>query len=273
MIPVCRVRFDDGDGLSLRPESWDYGIARSILLDNEYRLPERFSADDLILDIGAHVGAFAYACLQRGAGRVMAFEPDPDNARLAAANLAPYADRCELQSTAVWRSDRAADSLCLRRARHCLNTGGHDVLSDRGDGLRIEAIALDAVLSRLQGTVRLLKIDCEGAEYPILLTATRLDRVEAIAGEFHLFGPMSEHGEVTERMRVDGVERYDAETLAAHLHAQGFRVEIVQQGAADHGLFFAQRPRSELPPQTLPRHALRRDGTHHAAKLKVAVVK
>jgi hypothetical protein len=56
-------------------------------LVEDTRLPERFSPDDIIIDIGAHIGAFAYACLQRGAGRVIAFEPEPENYALPRLSL------------------------------------------------------------------------------------------------------------------------------------------------------------------------------------------
>ena len=46
-----------------RPGTLDRLIARSVLLDNEYRLPDRFEAGDLVIDVGAHVGSFATACL------------------------------------------------------------------------------------------------------------------------------------------------------------------------------------------------------------------
>lgn len=47
--------------LALRPDTWDTEIVRSVWLRNEYRLPPKFAKDDVIVDIGAHVGAFALA--------------------------------------------------------------------------------------------------------------------------------------------------------------------------------------------------------------------
>ena len=247
MIALEQVHVGAGT-LVLRPESWDYGIARSVMLDNEYQLPDSFCADDLIIDIGAHIGAFACACLQRGAGKVIAFEPEPDNFALATSNLAIHGDQCELHAEAVWRSDGDEFmTLQLRRARHPLNTGGHDVLGDdtaTWEGLEVPGVALDTVLARLDGPVRLLKIDTEGAEYPVLLTATRLAQVMAIAGEYHRLGPASVHGGSSHRMRVMGMDHYNGEALFAHLRMQGFEVEskLDPSGSLDHGLFFAHRP-------------------------------
>lgn len=243
MSYTCQVRLDDGSMLRLRPESWDYGIARSVLLDNEYRLPDTFDANDLIIDIGAHIGAFSHACLRRGAGRVIAFEPEPANFSLAMENLAPFAEAIDLRAEAVWRSDRPSEPLHLRSASERLNTGGHRVVSDRGQAHRVRAVSLDDVLSRLARRVSLLKIDCEGGEYPILLTASRLDLVEAIVGEFHRLGPGSVHGDVDESMRADGFDLLDERVLISHLSTQGFDVDIArcEEKSPDHSLFFARR--------------------------------
>lgn len=244
MSRICTIPFfdDDDGGFSLRPESWDWGIARAVVVNNEYRLPERFRETDVVIDIGAHIGSFAYACLRRGAGKVISFEPDPENAALAARNLAHFGSRCELHAAAVWRSDGRVPNLLLGRAKERLNTGGHSVVSD-GGGVAVPVIALDAVLASLAGPIRLLKIDCEGAEYPILFTSRHLDRVASIVGEFHRIGPGSEHGDVTAAVQVDGVARYDEVSLAQHLRARGYEVELAYDRDGDrekdHGLFFA----------------------------------
>ncbi len=41
---------------------------------------------------------------------------------------------------------------------------------------------------------KLLKIDCEGAEYEILPNARALSRVDYLSGEFHMNGPLRERG-------------------------------------------------------------------------------
>ncbi|MFA5291307.1 MAG: FkbM family methyltransferase, partial [Candidatus Paceibacterota bacterium] len=60
----------------LRDGTSDLNIFRSINESqfNEYRLPEKFEAEDIIIDIGLHIGSFSYACATKGAGRVLGFE-------------------------------------------------------------------------------------------------------------------------------------------------------------------------------------------------------
>jgi hypothetical protein len=51
----------------------------------------------------------------------------------------------------------------------------------------VESITLDSIFARHRiEKCKLLKIDCEGSEYEILLGARCLDRVEYLAGEFHI---------------------------------------------------------------------------------------
>src|SRR5262245_11121336 len=167
----------------LRPDTIDRRIFRHVVIDNEYRLPERFGADDVLLDVGAHIGSFALAALRRGAGRVYCCEPDRDNFRLLEHNLSPYQPRVRLLAGAVWRSDQPAAALGLHNPIDPRNTGACR-LTEGGDSTA--AFAFDDLVDRLTvggRRLRLVKLDCEGAEWPILLTSRRLGRIEAFCGE------------------------------------------------------------------------------------------
>ena len=91
-----------------RPNSGDRGIFIEVCLQNEYRLPPNFEPDDVIVDIGGNVGAFAHACLTRGAGRVICCEPEPGNVAILRQNLARWGDRVEIIPAAVWPGNEPA---------------------------------------------------------------------------------------------------------------------------------------------------------------------
>src|SRR5437764_1613966 len=78
---------------------------------DEYRLPKRFEPDDVVVDVGAHIGSFAYAVVLRGGEHVWSIEPDRANFTFAAENLRPHIDKgfVQLMQRAVWRSDRNDD--------------------------------------------------------------------------------------------------------------------------------------------------------------------
>lgn len=170
----------------LREETTDAKILESIMAENEYDLPESFSEDDLIVDVGAHIGIFAYACLIRGVGFVHCLEVGRENAELLVANLRPFdRRRWALTNAAVWGAGDPPSGLSVNES----NPGASTLV----DGTPSETIAgsvpILAVLKNLgeYERIRLLKIDCEGAEHEILhdLQPEELSHVDEIVGEAH----------------------------------------------------------------------------------------
>lgn len=216
----------------LRPGTIDRRIFRTVVIDNEYRLPQRFSADDVILDVGAHVGCFALACLRRGAGRVVCCEPDGDNFRLLEQNLAPFARRVSLRQVAVWRNDVPVSQLSMLDPPDARNTGAACV---GGAGRFAAAFAFDDLVREI-GRARLVKLDCEGAEWPILLTSSALDRIDSIRGEYHL-------GAFPQEYHVDGQPTFTPQLIRRTLEDHGFRAEVEETVGSwpPVGLFFARR--------------------------------
>ena len=165
---------------AFRPDTWDLTIWQPVVLGNEYRLPPCFEPTDVIVDVGGHIGAFAHACLMRGAGKIITCEPHPENLELLRRNLARYGNRVEIIPAAVWPKGEPAMMSPAEDNPH--NTGGGTVC--RGRGQQVDTITLVDVLARAGGLVRLLKLDCEGAEYAIL-DGVDLSRVQNVCGEAH----------------------------------------------------------------------------------------
>lgn len=222
----------------LRPGTIDRRLFREVVIQNQYRLPRRFRRTDVVLDVGGHVGSFAYAVLRRGAGSVWCCEASATNLRLLQHNLYPYRDRVRLLYGAVWRSDATVAHLGLHNPDTAANTGAIQV-TDAPATRRVPVVPFDELIDRATDggarRVRLLKLDCEASEWPILLTSRRLDRIDALCGEYHVVpaaGPFA----------VAGYEEYSPELLERHLGAHGFRVRTVPEPRqAGLGLFFAER--------------------------------
>jgi len=232
---------------------------------DEYRLPERFEPDDVVVDVGAHIGSFAYAVVLRGGKHVWSIEPDRTNCVSAAEHLRPYVDRgfVRLMHAAVWRSDPNDDELrfdgyhafpqSYPGMEGIVNTGNGSVVWGLGEP--VAKIAFDDVVdlatSRGERRVRLLKLDCEGAEWPILLTSRRLHLIDEIVGEFHeLGGPFLEIGENRPSnahvFHSDRVARFTIEELVRFLREAGFCVTSSRHVRPDGvleglGVFFATR--------------------------------
>jgi FkbM family methyltransferase len=253
---------------SFRPGTLDRMIFDGVVALDEYRLPERFEPDDVVLDVGAHIGSFAYAVVLRGGKHVWSIEPDRTNCAFAAEHLRPYVDRgyVRLMHAAVWRSDPNDDELrfdgyhafpqSYPGMEGVVNTGDGSVVWGLGEP--VAKIAFDDVVDLATNggarRVRLLKLDCEGAEWPIVLTSRRLHLIDEIVGEFHeLGGPFLEIGEnrpsnahVFHSARVAG---FTIEELVRFLCDAGFCVtydrHMRPDGALEGlGLFFATRDRS-----------------------------
>lgn len=156
-------------------------------------LDSRFAPTDVVLDIGGRIGAFSFACHALGSRRIRVFEPVAASADRLRRNLG-HLDGITVHDRAICGSD-APDAAA-------------------------PALPLDAVLADLP-QVRLLKLDCQGLEHPMLLTATSLRKVERIVGNWR------------------AAPEAQTAALRRHLEAQGFLVTLPQAGM--NGYFDAVR--------------------------------
>jgi FkbM family methyltransferase len=238
---------------AFRPGTIDEAVFESVNLYNEYRLPDAFGPDDLILDVGAHIGSFCHAALVRGAGRVFGVEADEGNFRCAERNLAGFGDRVRLENVAAWRSDQGPTTLVFH-SPDAVNTGAGNV-GWADAGREVPAVPFDDLVRRATDggprRVRFLKIDCEGSEFPILLTSKALHLIDEIAGEFHEFHGEFDPYDVPPRFRVAGVDRLTIEELAAALRRSGFEVSWERNGRTNIGMFYARRVAAPVAPPRL----------------------
>ena len=243
----------------------DNAIFNGVVVFNEYRLPARFAPGDIVIDVGAHIGSFAHAVLSRGCENVTCVEADRTNCEIAAENLRPDIEngRVQLVRGAAWRSDRNTDELyfdgyhpfpkSFTGMEGILNTGNGSVVW--GSGEPVAKIAFDEIVDRAtnygERPVRLLKLDCEGAEWPILLTSQRLGLIREICGEFHEIG--GQFLEISEDRPAKqpifsfaNVEKFTIDVLVDTLSDAGFTVTWCRHrrptGSLEGlGLFFATR--------------------------------
>jgi FkbM family methyltransferase len=221
--------------LAFRAGTHDQSIWLGMMTGNEYCLPASFAADDIVIDIGMHIGSFCYTALLRGCQHVYGFEAERENFSLAVHNLKRFGERVHLYHKAVWRSDRTGDTL-FHGGYGDDNTGGGSILYNT-TGDKLDVIALDDIIREVtadgQKRIRMVKIDCEGSEFPILLTSRLLHLVDKIHGEYH-------NTPVSSVARVEGVNQFTIAELTRYLQEAGF---LVNSFAKDNnlGLFFATR--------------------------------
>ena len=140
-------------------------------------LVECLKPGDVVLDVGANVGFIAViaAKLVGPAGRVVAFEPVPANARLVRRNARLNGlSRLEVVETAV--GDRCGTArLVLARLSGGSALAGTDLPPDACGEIEVPLTTLDAWHAREPATrPALVKIDVEGAELAVLRGAVGL---------------------------------------------------------------------------------------------------
>ncbi len=234
----------------LRPNTWDAAIWESVVTKNEYELPDDMSGL-VVLDIGAHVGAFAEACLTRGAAFVLSVECEPSNFDTLQRNLAHWGARSLCLRVAAWRSDDGHDRDKLTFLGYApgyageRNTGGGACMAATetvtGGVLDVYPMAFDAIfdlavtLGKKSG-VDVVKFDCEGSEGPILHTSRRLASVrQTIMGEWH-----SHLDELFQANSPVVAVAYSPDAIRTVLEGAGFAVEM-RPTAGTLGIFRAAR--------------------------------
>jgi FkbM family methyltransferase len=102
--PIIRVRLPGfKHNMYLRTGTSDMDVFRQVFVDREYESVHPRETVETILDCGANVGYTSVYFLNKYPdARVVAVEPDPENARICRMNLAPYGDRAQVVVGAVW---------------------------------------------------------------------------------------------------------------------------------------------------------------------------
>jgi len=133
---------------------------------------------DCYFDVGAHTGFFSLIAsrIVGSSGRIVTFEPDPENAAVLKSNLARNGlTDVAVVEAAVWSS---AGKLAFQRAAEASNRTQGQVATTTAEGpscVSVRAVCLDDLVYDEQRPVpHLVKMDVEGAEWEALQGARRL---------------------------------------------------------------------------------------------------
>lgn len=165
------------EGLWYRPDTADVQAIRDV--NRTLRRPGGPEPLDVVLDIGAHIGAFSLRALDRGALLVKAVEPEPSNIVMFLKNVPD--PRVELvQAAAGWPSGRTI--LHVKQGKgtdsHSLTKGGRT-----NKELLVRVVSLAQLCEDFAPTF--VKIDIEGAEYQLDLIEGFPETADRLFIEFH----------------------------------------------------------------------------------------
>lgn len=150
---------------------------------DEYGLCRQLPQLKTIVDIGANIGLFSVAARARYPSvTIHAYEPNPRSVAYLQANtselgITVYPEAVGSREGRVFIED-SSDS---NQARTSSSNNGN-----------IVQVGLDTVVERMGGTVDLIKIDCERAEWSMFEQAAPWQRIRNIRMEYHLLGSHTE---------------------------------------------------------------------------------
>lgn len=151
-------------------------------------------AGDVVLDIGANQGFFTCYAASKGA-QVFAFEPVPELYQRLRENVARngFSDRVTIQQCAVGASAGSVNLFVSSRLGGAQSTIVPEFVRAAGvpvvQTIQAECKTLPDILQELPlSSVRLCKLDVEGAELGILstLSNSELRRIQSFVLEYHL---------------------------------------------------------------------------------------
>lgn len=171
-----------------REDTNDYNTILSILQNDEYKTAKMtYSPGDTFVDIGSHIGIWS-ALMERLVpnARVYAVEPLPENVDLIKDNT-----NATINKAAV--SNRDETKIKIYYADNSLGGLHHKFVGNmcemKGDTFYLaDSISLKTLLNGID-KVKVLKIDCEGAEHLFFKFADKatLSKIDYIIGEYHNF--------------------------------------------------------------------------------------
>jgi len=212
----------NGISYKIHPKSTDMGVIQEIHNENVYQIQrDDIRNNSVVIDIGAHIGVFSvFAAVQAENVTVYSFEPEPGNFELLVRNIA--ANNLESRIHPI---NLAVSNIDIPRKliRSATSVSAHSFSANKfldddvKDSLAVNCTTLSDIFRKYEiNKCDILKLDCEGEEYNILLNASDeiLAKIVKIVGEYH-----------------DGLNQYTHDDLGNFLSERDFEVEMKGLGS------------------------------------------
>jgi len=154
-----------------------------VVIGNVYGASEETMRGREVIDIGANMGTFSILAASLGARKVIAIEPVTPTFDVLIKNVwKSGSDVIKPQKAVV--SDRAGEYVRIGLQQ---KTGHNSLYNAQEDFEEVYSVTLNNLLDMVDGSNVFLKMDCEGAEYDILMNASEedMERITTIALEVH----------------------------------------------------------------------------------------
>lgn len=213
----------------IRPHKSDLVVLNEVFATKDYdiaikRLQPRTS---VVVDIGGHIGTFTIKASLH-AKKVIVYEPEKENAFLLKKNVElNKRGNIKVMPFGIARKQGKYPMYISKKNANC-NSMYSTLTRNASHTQMIECKNFEDEMRRLKlKRINLLKVDCEGAEFEILMSLKRetFDVIDSIIAEYH-----------------DGAGiGYDHSDLIALLGKRGFQVKTVNKIDDKTGLLYATK--------------------------------
>ena len=223
--PIIQYNLRNGIKFLIRTKTNDRLVFNEVLFYNLYLKKFNIKEDDIIIDIGGHIGFFAITASKMAKkGKVYCFEPLEENFNLLRKNREiNNAQNLFIFQKAISNKKRK-DFFYFNKLNYA---GGSLIKINNGEKRAIYSDTLKNIIKKNNlKKIDFLKMDCEGKEFEILFKSPKevLAKIQKISFEYHNFDHKNNMG-----------------TLATFLKKQGFKVFIGEKNFRNLGMIYAIR--------------------------------
>lgn len=174
-----------------------YGKTTDLFVLEETYLDKLYDGDyhgNFVIDVGGYIGETALFFAQRGARRVFCVEPAPDNLRLLEQNISQssFKDKIVVIRAAILDKDGIVEFYMDDQSHHSYHVADyHEFMKNytrEPSKHNVQAMSFQSLIEYTGlEEVDVVKLDCEGSEYDILLGTpdSVLKRVRKYIIEYH----------------------------------------------------------------------------------------
>ena len=158
----------------IRTHTIDVGVLYEVVVMKNYMVTSfAFKKGDIVIDIGSHIGSFSLlvASLSKIV-TIYAIEPQKDNFKLLCENIKMN----KIKNIIPLNTAILSTAKKINFYENKNNLAGHTFFPHDKSSfkeIKIQTTTLDALVNKFKiKTINLLKMDCEGSEYDILLNCS-----------------------------------------------------------------------------------------------------
>ena len=175
----------NGIKIKLRVNSTDLMAFTHVWLLKEYERPGfDIKNNDIIIDVGGHIGLFAIFSSQFcKSGKIYCFEPIKENFDMLKANIELNHITNIVPNNVAVSKDDGKVTIYLNE-----DEAGHSMYVTGTKSVQVESISLQTIFNLHNiGSCDFLKVDCEGEEYAIMesLPSAYYDKIKKMCIEYH----------------------------------------------------------------------------------------